>query len=146
MAGETLTPPGGAQAESRWSADAAKPNLKSNSNMLTDAIKTIESFLSYINTTKSTNDAWERVRVAARAPAKGQCQCDATAATISEGFARLETLIKSKPQPKSNTYADATRSQLPVGAVAARREVPIPARHQRDRGGWRERDSRGETP
>ena len=78
----------------------------SNSNSLADAIKTIESFLSYINTTQPTIDPWKRVRDAAKAPAKSQCRCDATAATITEGIKRLETLIKSKP----TLYAEAARS------------------------------------
>ena len=70
MARETPTLLSSVLVESRWSANVVNPNPKSNSNMLLDAIKTIESFLSYINTTKSTNDMWECVCVAAKALAK----------------------------------------------------------------------------
>ena len=70
MAGERPTCPSIALGESRWSADAADLNLKSNSNTLAEAIKTIEGFLSYINASKTTKDAWKRMHEAANAPAK----------------------------------------------------------------------------
>ena len=70
MAGERPTRLSIALEESRWSADAADPNLKSDSNTLAEAIKTIEGFLSYINASKTTKDTWKRVREAANAPAK----------------------------------------------------------------------------
>lgn len=122
MAGERPTRPSVALAESRWSADAANPNPKSSSNALADAIKTIESFLSYINTTQSTKDAWERVRAAARV--RG-----------------LQT-PRDLNEIETPTEADhvGTRKQRVASSLVARREVLIPA------GRWRERNSRGETP